>query len=326
MMDESVKQQNPAHPKRVPAKTLALALLIVLGLACVVALGRFLENRRTRLDASVEEERLYITGGMVKRLSLSFNGLAADWYWLRSLQYVGRKSLKHESFRLDNLSALDLKLLYPLLDTATTLDPQFMAVYEYGAIVLPTVSDTDADEDAIALLKKGIEEEKKGTFINANGWRLYHHLGYIYWQRGDYQAASSTYAEGAKRPGAPNWMQAMSARMAAEGNSRSTAREIYQRMYEQSDDEQVRQMIATRLLQLDSLDERDAIRKVLNDYAARVGHCASSWREVAPLLARVPQLRLNTAGTPLDPTNVPYVLVKDGCDLDLSDDSKIPRK
>lgn len=326
MMNENGRQQDAEHTKRVQAKTIALALLIVFGLACVFALGRLLEEKRPRLSSSVEEERLYVTGRMVKRMSMGFNGLVADWYWLRALQYVGRKSLKHESFRLDNLSVLDLKLLYPLLETATTLDPKFTAAYEYGAVVLPAVSDRDADEDAIALLKKGIEEEKKGTFGKAPGWRLYQHLGYIYWQRGDYRAASAVYAEGARRPGAPIWMQTMSARMATEGESRTTAREIYQRMYEQSDDEQVQQMVGMRLLQLDSLDERDVVRKALNDYAVRNGRCASSWRDVAPALARVAGLKLNAAGAPLDPLNVPYVLIKDGCDLDLGNDSKIPRK
>jgi tetratricopeptide (TPR) repeat protein len=324
MMTEN-EQQNLKHTKRARMKTLVLALLIVCGLAVIFGLGRFLEENRPRMDASVEEERLLMTSGMIKRMSMGFNGLVADWYWLRSLQYVGRKSLQHEKFRLDNLSALDLKLLYPLLDMVTTLDPKFIAAYEYGAIVLPAVSDRDSDEQAVALLKKGIEEEKKGTFAGAAGWRLYHHLGYIYWQRGDYQAASATYAEGARRPSAPQWMQTMSARM-AEGSSRTTAREIYQHMYEQSDDEEVRQMVRLRLLQVDSLDQRDAIRKVLEEYASRTGRCASAWHDVAPLLARVAGLNLNGAGAPLDPTNTPYVLIKNGCDVDLSEDSRISRK
>lgn len=326
MMNENGRQPNIEQTKRGQVKTVALALLIVVGLACVFGLGRSLEEKRPRLESGMEEERLYVTGRMVKRMSMGFNGLVADWYWLRSLQYVGRKSLKHETLRLDNLSALDLKLLYPLLDTATTLDPKFTAAYEYGAVVLPAVSDTDGDEDAIALLKKGIAEEKKGTFAGTPGWRLYQHLGYIYWQRKDYRAASEIYAEGAGRPGAPPWMQTMSARM-AEGESRTTAREIYQRMYDQSDDEQVKQLVGMRLLQLDFLDERDVIRKVLNDYAStHNGRCPASWREVAPVLARVPGLKLDEAGAPLDPLNVPYTLVKGGCDLDLGATSRIPRK
>ena len=138
---------------------------------------------------------------------------------------------------MDDLAALNLKLLYPLLDTATTLDPQFIAVYEYGGVVLPGIND----EDAIKLLKKGIEN-------NPAEWRLYHHLGYIYWQRNDYRSGERDLRCRARRlPGAPAWMQAMSARMQAEGGSRDTAREMYTRMYEQADDEQIKRMAELRL-------------------------------------------------------------------------------
>ena len=60
-------------------------------------------------------------------MSLGFNGLIADWYWMRSLQYVGRKVLSRPGrSMLDNLGNLDLKQLPSLLDTATTIDPAFI--------------------------------------------------------------------------------------------------------------------------------------------------------------------------------------------------------
>jgi tetratricopeptide (TPR) repeat protein len=248
-------------------------------------------------------------------MSLGFNGLVADWYWMRSLQYVGNKSLKHEGrFQLDDLGPLNLKLLAPLLDTATTLDPEFIAVYEYGAVVLPAIND----EHAIALLKKGIA-------ANPSAWRLYHHLGYIYWQRGDYQTASETYAAGAKLPAAPAWMEQMSARLLAEGGDRATARQMYERMREEADDEQVKHLAELRLLQIRSFDERDAIRRALSDYAERNGRCASSWKDVSEAL-RAARLRLDASGAPLDPANTPYVLDKNGCDVDLDTRSLVPYK
>src|SRR6185503_8501199 len=136
------------------------------------------------VDAQQEEEPLYLTGTALKRASLSFNGLAADWYWMRSLQYVGGKILKvPASVPLDSLGQLDLKLLAPLLDTATTLDPQFMEPYEYAAIVLPDVD-----------LPEAIRITKKGIAANPTAWRLRQHLGFIYWQQKDFQAAGDAYA------------------------------------------------------------------------------------------------------------------------------------
>src|SRR6185295_1338074 len=134
------------------------------------------------------DESLYLNGNTARRMSLGFNGLAADWYWMRSLQYVGGKIINlPETVVLDNLGQLNLKLLPSLLDTATTLDPEFLDPYEYAAVVLPAINM----DEAIRITKKGIA-------ANPNAWRLYQHLGYIYWQQHDYQAASETYGKGAE--------------------------------------------------------------------------------------------------------------------------------
>lgn len=297
-------------------QTILLSLIILLGLGSVAGLNLWLETHRPPADSQLEEEKLYVTGTAARRMSLSFNGLIADWYWMRSLQYVGRKIIaKGGKIKLDDLASLDLKLLYPLLDTATTLDPQFLAVYEYGGVVLPAIND----EDAIKLLKKGIEN-------NPTAWRLFQHLGYIYWQRQDYKTASEVYAQGATIPGAPRWMQAMSARMLAEGGSRDTAREIYARIYEESDDPVIKRMAELRFKQMDSFDERDLIRRVIADYTAHKGRCPATWKEIAPALSAA-RLNLDAAGTaPIDPTGAPYALVKDGCDVDLDPSSQVPRK
>jgi hypothetical protein len=229
--------------------------LVLMGLAGAIMVALWMERHPRPVQLVPAEERLYVSGAAAKRMSLAFNAIIADWYWMRALQYVGRKAVEHGRVRVDNLSELDLKLLAPLLDTAATLDPQFMAIYEYGAVVLPTVSEADEDEAAIALLKKGIE-------ANPGAWRLYHHLGYIYWQRGDYRAASEAYGSGAKLASAPAWMKGMEANMLARGSSPQLAREIYARMQEQSSDEQVKVFAAYRLAQLDSMDERAAITRL----------------------------------------------------------------
>ena len=290
-----------------------LALTILIGLAGVVGLSRRIDSRQPATLASGTEDQLYLSGPTVKRLSLGFNGLAADWYWMRSLQYVGRKILKSgQGLQLDNLGTLNLKLLAPLLDTATTLDPQFMEPYEYAAIVLPGIDINEASRIT-----------KKGISANPNSWRLYQHLGYIYWQQRDYEAARETYREGAKITGAPAWMEAMQARMAVEGGSRDTAREIYRRMFEQSDDPKVKEMARRRLLQLQSLDERDALRRLMNGYKAQMGKCPAAWLELAAAL-RALKIPTDTNGAPFDPAGVAFVLLPDRCDLETDPKSEVP--
>ena len=295
-------------------KTLALALVVVAGMMCVAVLVRQIDTLRPPDDPNAADEGLYLNVKTARRISLGFNGIAADWYWMRSLQYVGRKIINHNDVPIDNLGLLNLKLLAPLLDTATTLDPEFLDPYEYAAIVLPAI---DVDQ-AIGIAQKGIE-------ANPNAWRLYHHLGYIYWQQKNYAAASDIYGRGAQIPGAPPWMEAMKAKMLAEGGSRETAREIYTRMYEQSTDDKVKDMARKRLLQLDSLDQRDSLRKLFAAFQARAGRCPTSWKELDPVL-RASRVPLDASGAPLDPSGVPYVLRVGACEVDLDPKSEIPMK
>ena len=295
-------------------KTLALGLVVVIGMTCAALLVRRLDTLRPPDDPNAIDESLYVNGKTARRISLGFNGLAADWYWMRSLQYVGRKIINDNDVPLDNLGLLNLKLLAPLLDTATTLDPEFLDPYEYAAIVLPAI---DVNE-AIRITQKGIE-------ANPNAWRLYHHLGYIYWQQHDYQAASEIYGRGAQIEGAPPWMEAMKAKMAADGGSRSTAREIYTRMYEQSADEKVRDMARKRLLQLDSLDQRDVLRELFAAYQTRMGKCPNSWKEIEPVF-RALRIAVDASGAPLDPSGMPYVLRAGACEVELNPKSEIPAK
>lgn len=294
---------------------MTLIAVIVFGLTGVFLLSRAIDANRPAVDPALEEEKLYLSGKTARRISLGFEGLMADWYWMRSLQYVGRKIMDvPDNVPIDDLGALNLKLLAPLLDVSTTLDPQFMEAYEYAAVVLPAVNV----DEAIRITRKGVE-------ANPQAWRLYHHLGYIYWQRGDFKTAGEYYGTGATTPDAPAWMQAMKARMVAEGGSRNTAREIYARMAEGSNEEQIKEMARRRLMQLDSWDQRDTLRKLLTAYKNQYGRCVASWRDVAGVLQTL-HLAVDGTGAPVDPSGSPYRLVKGGCEVDLDPKSEVPAR
>jgi tetratricopeptide (TPR) repeat protein len=296
-----------------------LVLTIVLGLSAAALVSRWTDAHHRDLAMQFAEEPLYLNGPAMKRITLSFNGVAADWYWMRSLQYLGRNIIKYEDthageFNLDDLSSLDLRLLPSLLRMTTTLDPQFLEPYYYGALILPDLNQAEA----ISLLNYGIA-------ANPDKWRLYQHLGYVYWQRGDYHKASEVYAAGAKTAAAPPWMLAMSARMKAEGGAGQAAREMYTHLAEASEDANVKEMVEKQLMRLDSVEERDRIRRVLSDYSTRTGHCVAAWKEISSTL-RSAGLRIDGSGAPLDPGNTPYRLIKSGCDVDLGEDSPVPRR
>src|SRR6187402_1746084 len=62
------------------------------------------------------------SGTLLKRLSLGFQNVVADTYWIRAVVYYGSKRQADESHR-------DFTLLDPLLTFVTTLDPQFKVAY-----------------------------------------------------------------------------------------------------------------------------------------------------------------------------------------------------
>jgi tetratricopeptide (TPR) repeat protein len=304
-------------------KTLTALAIFVFGFAAVFGLSRFIEENRPAPPAGVEDADLALQGAKLKNYSLGFNGLIADWYWMQSLQYIGEKISRAGLQRVDieNLRPLNPRLLYPLLDNASDLDPKFIDVYNYGAIVLPAI-DT---EQAIRLTEKGIRH-------NPEEWRLYQHLGFIYWKMENYEKAAEVYAQGAEIPGAAPFMRMMSAKLKNDGGSRETARAIYRQMRDESEDTQIKENANLRLLELDWLDERDAIRKVLADFKTRTGgRCPGAWREILPLLRGVKlpvagkDFRVDNSFNLVDPTGAPYILDKENCDVKLNfEQTKLP--
>ena len=292
---------------------------VIFGFGLIFVLSNAIEKSRPVLPESFEDEDLALQGARLKGFSLGFEGLIADWYWTQSLQYIGNKVLKTEGdVNIENLQPLNPRLLYPLLDNATDLDPHFLAAYSYGAVVLPAINQNDA----IKIAEKGIAK-------NPNEWRLYQHLGYIYWRLGDFEKAAAAYENGAKIAGAPDFFRLMTAQMKTQGGSRDTARAMYRQMFDEAQDSQTKEVAQIRLLELDSLDERDAIRKVLQSFKEKNNRCANNWSEIFPLLKAVKlpndkDFRLDKSNNIVDPTDAPYILDKEKCDVKLNPATKIP--
>lgn len=286
----------------------------------IFGLSNFLEESRPPLPEGFEDSDLTVQGANLKGFALGFEGLIADWYWMQSLQYIGGKMLKTEgTINLENLRPMNPRLLYPLLDNATDLDSRFMTVYSYGAIVLPGIDV----EQAVKIVQKGIDN-------NPDEWLLYQHLGFIYWRSGQFERAAETYERGSQIADAPPFMRLMAAKMRSEGGSRETARIIYRQTFENAADSQTREAAALRLLELDSLDERDAIRAALKNFKKKTGRCANNWREIFPLLQTVKlpngkDFSIDKLNSLADPSGAAYILDKEICDVKLDKkNTKIP--
>ena len=289
---------------------LAIAVIIV-GFAFIYFLSNFTNSVRPNLPPDYEDNDLVFKGEKLKDFSLGFNGLIADWYWVQTLQYVGNKleKSKQQNINIDDLRPINPKLLYPLLDNATSFDPNYYAVYEYGATVLPAVDPNQA----VKIIEKGIKN-------NPSEWRFYNQLGYIYWRTQKYEKAAKAYSEGAKIKGAPDILKFMAAKMTNDGGSRETARQMYLQMFENAQDEQSKKNAELQLRKLDAIVETEAINKVLQDFQTKNGRCANSLSEIFPILQTVKlpdrqEFRIDNANNLVDQMGVPYVLNKQQCQL-----------
>lgn len=285
------------------------AAIVIVGFIAVFFVTEFTTNARPQLPDDYQDSDLTVNGSKLKGFAFGMEGLIADFYYMRSLQYLGDKISKSKSdyINFEDLRYLNPRLFYPLLKNATDIDPHYIAAYSYGAIVLPAIDS----EKAVEFATKGIEN-------NPNEWRLYQHLGYIYWRLKNYEKASEIYEMGSRIKGAAGFMKVMAAAMKTEGGSRDTARAIYTQMLQDSDDWQVRITAERRLMELDSLEEREVIDLALEQLRERSGQCANSLNEVVPLLINVKlphgnEFMLDNTKRLVDPSGSPYLLDKENC-------------
>jgi hypothetical protein len=259
----------------------------------VVLFGAVYEVQR-RVDAQfgdfrATEEILYLDNGeLLRKAVLGFENLAADLYWLRTVQYYGGK----RAFEPDKRFGL----LAPLLDLTTSLDPHLDIVYTFGAIFLsePFPKGAGAPLEGIALMDKGIR-------ANPDRWRLYLNKGFIYyWFLQDYQRAAETFLEGTKVAGAPFWMTGAASVSLARGGDRATSRDLWRFIHQTAENDQIRANAVIHLQQLDALDAIDELQQVFAAFRERAGRFPATWGELV-------ELKL-LPGVPVDPSGTPYVL------------------
>lgn len=235
------------------------------------------------------EEILYIENGeLLKKVLLGFDNVAADLYWLRTVQYFGGKRLDDPDKRFD--------LLEPLLEITTDLDPYLKIAYSYGAIFLSEPRPRGA-----GLPVKGLVLIDKGIRNNPEYWRFYLEKGFIhYWHLEDYKKAADIFIEGSKLPGAAYWMVSIAGETLTKGGDRQTARQLWQTIANVEENPQIRGNAVLHLQQLDAMDGIDSLTELALKFKEDRGHFPRSWDELI-------QAKL-LPGAPLDPTGIPFVI------------------
>ena len=268
----------------------AFVPLLIAGFAGVWQLQVQIDQKQK--SALVEADDLTLRSpASLKKMSLEYAPLVAAIYWTRAVQYYGEKHRFHQT---------NLELLWPLLDIATTLDPQILPAYRFGSTFLGENPPGGAGmpDRAIELLNRGIR-------ANPDVWRLYQDLGNLYYfDLHDYSRAAAAFEEGSKNPKAYIWMKVMAAKIAAEGESPETSYFLWKQVYDTTTDPAIKKNAEKHLILMRAQLDIRAINQVADQFEKQTGHRPTRMSQLVEsgLLRSIPN----------DPDGYPYVLGESG--------------
>jgi tetratricopeptide (TPR) repeat protein len=206
---------------------------------------------------------------LVKHMALGYDGLLADIYWMRAIQYYGRReeAAKRE-VRYKNLSTL--------LDITTTLDPYILDIYRSGSSFLaePEPIGAGQPKEAIKLIDKGIQ------YIPQD-WRLIFDKGFVYYiYLNDFKSAGDVWLSATKLPGAPPWLKSLAAASYSKGGAMEIAIYLWQRQYKESTRADIKENARNYLVSIQVAKDLWSLEILLDKYHAKKGFFPSNLNEL----------------------------------------------
>jgi hypothetical protein len=140
------------------------------------------------------------TPAQARLLSLGFQQLMADWYWVKGLQYFTDPAQEVKEYR--NLG--------DFLEVVLGLDPDFQYAYKFAGIAIPF----DTGRLRFSNTARAIDFLERGSKRFPGNWELHFYLGfYLLNFREDTAGAAEHFAAAARLPGSPEYMKLFAARL-----------------------------------------------------------------------------------------------------------------
>jgi len=169
----------------------------------------------------------------MKMLSLGFDNLLADFYWLGFVQYVGDTSARQKDRYADAEKYVDL---------IVTLDPKIVQVYYFAAFIIG--SEQKQPHIAAQIIDRGIAANQENwylPFIAGINQYLYAHNDVL---------AAKYYRMAARFPEAPKWLGRQADVMEAKIPSVIKEVNVWDRIYYSSKDILVKERARGKLASL----------------------------------------------------------------------------
>lgn len=263
-----------------PARALHATAVVALGAATALSAGHLRAVREKPYDVEVVPPT-----SAVRWLSLGHTLLAANFYWLRTVQYIGEPMADLRGW----------ERLFPLVELVTDLDPGHGYAYQVAGVVLASAGRV-AESNAIL---------EKGTRNVPNRYVLpYLRAFNAFYHEGDWELAGRWAEIAARAPGAPDHVKRNVLAYYVKGGRAEAAIAFLQNVLEETRDPESRKVVEEQLRQ--AILERDAaaLDAAVARYRDRFGEPPPSLAAVraAGLLDRIPP----------DPWGGRYVIGPDG--------------
>ena len=176
-------------------------------------------------QVSQEKKTLIAPPPHLEYFSFGFQPVLADNLWIRAIQDFDYCEEKVNQSHCRNSS-----WLYQMLDTITTLSPDYQTAYADGGVDLSVIV-SDA-EGASKIYEKGLR-------VFPNDFNLLYRAGlHSYYEEKNNKKAAELYLRAARAQGlAGTWLYSLSARLFTDAGQKEVALKLYKQMKEEGLDE-----------------------------------------------------------------------------------------
>jgi tetratricopeptide (TPR) repeat protein len=223
-------------------KAKIISLTLVLLLIPLFTAVYIVQTRVDQISGKMSKEEYFSLlpkGELLKSVSLGYSAAIADFLWLEVVQNIGDSKNTEKRY----------EWIYHAVDVVTTLDPKFDYSYEIAGVALASLGKQYELSNKILL--KGIQNMPEY-------WKLPFLLGFnYYFYLNDYQNGAVYMTKAASLPGHSAYLPGLAARLYVEAQDPDMAIEFLEHIYEETQDENVKKEIETRMREV--MVERDIL-------------------------------------------------------------------
>ncbi len=264
-------------------QNIAIVFVLIFALAFYSLSRSHVNAYRADYSHRLRASTLLLPTQVIKALSGEFKGMAANYFLLEAASLVGGRQ---------EMTDADWDAVARILEQSSSLDPYFRQTYRLAQATLPW--HAQKYKETLTILERSKShlpwDWQPGFFIGFD----YHFF------LADNLTASQKLMEASRVPGAPATLATLASRLASKAGHTSAAIDFLTAMYEKTDDEETKNMLAERIVALLGVE---TLQSAIDRFQAQFGRMPDTLEELVHTST--------LSAIPPNPYGRPYVL-KDG--------------